>query len=63
MTNKKIPGAGTPGSNHKKKYLQSKSYNKINTIAILRKIANQPHDPIVRILAEYFALKGELNAN
>ena len=63
MLDKKIPGAGTPGKNYMKKNLQSQSYNKINTIAILREISNQPHHPIVRVLAVYFALKGELNAN
>ena len=63
MTDKKIPGAGTPGKNYMGKNLQSQSYNKINTIAILREISNQPNHPIVRVLAMYFALKGELNAN
>ena len=63
MLDKKIPGAGTPGKNYMGKNLQSQSYNKINTIAILREISNQPNHPIVRVLAVYFALKGELNAN
>ena len=63
MSDKKIPGAGTPGKNYMGKNLQSQSYNKINTIAILREISNQPNHPIVRVLAVYFALKGELNAN
>ena len=63
MSGNEKPGARTPGKNHTKKYLQTQSYNKINTIAILRKILNQPHHPIVRVLAEYFALKGEHNAN
>lgn len=59
-TENEKPSAETPGLIHRTKSLQTHFYNNKDTMAALKKISQEPHHPLVRVLALYFSARGTM---